>query len=279
MIIIVYQLLLFFQDMSTSFYSAPALDKGLDIIELLALSSEPLTQAQIASHLNKTVNEIYRMLNTLKKRGYVEFDEKSDQYSLSYKLLTLVVSLNPIKTLIEKALPAMREITVKTNHSIHLSIYTAGKLLVVAQQDSPSAFNYHVAVGSTFDLLETSSGRVLLTFQSEQERKRRLERRKLFMKISKESNISKTKIKQIEKQFSKKTIHKIKKDGCEIVKSLQIEGVTNISYPIFDNSCYAVAALTTPFIRRFYEKTNVKETSNILNKYSEKLSKDLGYVC
>ena len=44
--------------MVKSFYSAPALDKGLDIIELLALSSVPMTQAQIASHLNKSVNEI-----------------------------------------------------------------------------------------------------------------------------------------------------------------------------------------------------------------------------
>tara|TARA_B100000965_G_scaffold168699_1_gene140713 strand:- start:2898 stop:3695 length:798 start_codon:yes stop_codon:yes gene_type:complete len=265
--------------MVKSYYNAPALDKGLDIIELLALSAEPLTQAQIASHLNKTVNEIYRMLNTLKQRGYLEFNEKTDQYHLSYKLLTLVSSFSPIKTLIEKALPAMREITTKTNHSIHLSIYTAGKLLVIAQQDSPSAFNYHVAVGATFDLLETSSGRVLLTFQTEQERKRRLDRRKLFMKISKERNVTKTKIKEIEKQYTKKTIHKIKKDGCEIVKSLQIEGVTNISYPIYDNSCYAIAALTTPFIRRLYEKTSVKDTSETLKFYSIKLSKELGYVC
>ena len=45
-------------------YSAPALDKGLDILELLALSSRSLTQAEIADHLNKSVNEIYRMLNT-----------------------------------------------------------------------------------------------------------------------------------------------------------------------------------------------------------------------
>ena len=121
--------------MVKAYYNAPALDKGLDIIELLALSSEPMTQAQIAIHLNKTVNEIYRMLNTLKERGYLSFNSKTDQYYLSYKLLTLVSSFNPTKTLIDKALPAMREITAKTNYSIHLSIYTAGKLLVIAQQD------------------------------------------------------------------------------------------------------------------------------------------------
>ena len=57
-------------------YRAPALDKGLDIIELLAVSSVGLTQAQIANQLKKSVNEIYRMLNTLKERGYLEFEEK-----------------------------------------------------------------------------------------------------------------------------------------------------------------------------------------------------------
>ena len=34
-------------------YSAPALDKGLDILELLSSSDNGFTQAEIASRLNK----------------------------------------------------------------------------------------------------------------------------------------------------------------------------------------------------------------------------------
>ena len=84
-------------------YSAPALDKGLDILELLAVSASGLTQAEIAEHLNKSVNEIYRMLNTLKVRNYLEFDSSTDSYKLSYKLLNLSASFNPTKTLLQKA--------------------------------------------------------------------------------------------------------------------------------------------------------------------------------
>ncbi|PPR54826.1 MAG: Pectin degradation repressor protein KdgR [Alphaproteobacteria bacterium MarineAlpha5_Bin6] len=267
--------------MSKLSYRAPALDKGLDIIELLALSAEGLTQAQIANHLQKSVNEIYRMLNTLKERGYVEFEEKSDQYKLSFKLLNLAATFDPTKSLLEKANPIMKEIAAMTNQSIHLSIYTAGKLLVIAQCDSGSPFNYHVPVGSTFDLLETSSGRVLLTFQSDQERKRRLDRRKLFMKIEKTSKLPLNQLKEIEKKFSKQTVHRIKKDGCEIVKSLQIVGITNISYPIIDHTCYALAAITIPYLNRLSQKNeiNIKETSKILEKYSAQLSKELGFNC
>ena len=43
---------------------------------------------------------------------------------------------------------------------------------------------------------------------------------------------------------------KIEKNKYEVVKSLQIKGVTNISVPIFDYTNNAIAALTIPFVDR-----------------------------
>ena len=52
-------------------YRAPALDKGLDILELLAGVDGGLTQAEIAKKLDRSPNEFYRMLDRLVRRGYV----------------------------------------------------------------------------------------------------------------------------------------------------------------------------------------------------------------
>ena len=52
-------------------YRAPALDKGLDILELLAGIDGGLTQAEIAKRLGRSPNEFYRMLDRLVRRGYV----------------------------------------------------------------------------------------------------------------------------------------------------------------------------------------------------------------
>jgi len=218
------------------------------------------------------------MLNALRERDYLEFDKYTCQYQFSFKLLNLVDSFNPTKTLLEKATPIMKEITAQTSQSVHLSIYTAGKLLIIAQVDSDSACNYHIAVGSSFDLLETSSGRVLLTFQTDEERQRRLLRRKIFLKIDNNLSIPRKQLKNLEKKYNKKLIYKIKKEGCEVVKSLQIVGITNISYPIFDNSGCAIASLTTPFLNRLYEKnSDMKNVSLIIQKYSRQLFIELGY--
>ena len=261
-------------------YSAPALEKGLDIIELLSESSDGFSQAEIAKELKRSVNEIYRMLNILVSRNYIEFDTNNERYKLSFKLLQLGSQNQPIKNLMQKALPVMREIAQLCNHSVHLSIYYAGKLLVIGQEDSPSPFNYSVTTGTTFDLLETSSGRVLLSFQAEEERIRRLQRRKFYMKIQK--GVSNRINDSLEKKFTSKTIHEIRKNKCEVVKSLQVNGVTNISAPVFDHTNYAIAAITIPYLQRINKSSkndiNLSKTTKLLKEYSVKLSQSLGYL-
>ena len=52
-------------------YSAPALEKGLDILECLATSEEPLTTRALAEQLGRSKNEIFRMVHVLLRRGYL----------------------------------------------------------------------------------------------------------------------------------------------------------------------------------------------------------------
>jgi len=52
-------------------YRAPALDKGLDILEILAAQSEGMTRAELVRTMGRGPSEIYRMLERLVARGYV----------------------------------------------------------------------------------------------------------------------------------------------------------------------------------------------------------------
>ena len=52
-------------------YPAPALEKGLDILELLASVSQALTHSEIANRLDRTLTEVFRMLVCLEERGYI----------------------------------------------------------------------------------------------------------------------------------------------------------------------------------------------------------------
>src|SRR5665647_719627 len=70
-------------------YRAPALDKGLDILELLATQPQGLTRAEIVKEMDRSANEIYRMLERLVARQYVMRNASGDRYALSLKLFAL----------------------------------------------------------------------------------------------------------------------------------------------------------------------------------------------
>ena len=67
-------------------YAAPALEKGLDILELLAEVGEPLSTRTIAEQLRRSKSEIFRMVFVLQQRGYLEREAGTDRLGLSRRL-------------------------------------------------------------------------------------------------------------------------------------------------------------------------------------------------
>ncbi len=93
-------------DESAAAYTAPALEKGLDILELLAGEAGGISQTVIAQRLARTTTELFRMLAVLERRGYV-MRELDGGYRLTLRLFELAHQHPPLKRLLTVALPAM----------------------------------------------------------------------------------------------------------------------------------------------------------------------------
>lgn len=77
----------------SSTYTAPALEKGLEILELLSQADAPMTLMQLSQSLNRSSSEIYRMVEVLVQRGYLV--REAGQHRLSLKLFNLGVGQIP----------------------------------------------------------------------------------------------------------------------------------------------------------------------------------------
>ncbi|MDP3208342.1 MAG: helix-turn-helix domain-containing protein [Rhodoglobus sp.] len=141
-------------------YSVPALEKGLDIIELLADTAGGLGQTEIAEATGRTVGQIFRVLGVLERRGYVVRDRQSGLYSFSMMSFDLAHRHPPLRGLVALATTPMRELADLVRQSCNLSIVDAGRVRVIAQVESPADFGYRVRVGAVFSL-ETAAGEVL----------------------------------------------------------------------------------------------------------------------
>jgi DNA-binding IclR family transcriptional regulator len=148
-------------------YAAPALDKGLDILELLAETSGALSQSEIADATGRSTGQIFRVLSTLERRGYVVRDKQSGLYVLAMKLFELAHQHPPLRGLVSVALPIMQELAEQTRQSCNLAVLDGTEVRVIAQVESPADFGFRVRVGAAFDVATTATGSVLTSDSAE----------------------------------------------------------------------------------------------------------------
>lgn len=216
-------------------YAAPALDKGLDILELLCRADAPLTQKQIAAKLGKTVGELYRMVSCLVARDYI--GQIGDTYHITTKLFELAQMNPPTHRLLLEATPIMQKLANEIEQSCHLTVYGQGRQVVIAKVDSPGAMGYSIRLGAELDVIVSASGRVMLAFQEEATRRVLLEEVLLRRPDHKDDRLS-------------KKLDVIRDRGFESAPSTQVRGMHAISYPILDSQLHAIAALTVPYADR-----------------------------
>lgn len=220
-------------------YRAPALDKGLDILELLARQAQGLTRSEIVKEMQRSPSEIYRMLERLVARDYVVRSPAGDRYALSLKLFALANMHPPLSRLIYQALPVMDAFSKRAEQSCHMGVYDRGNVLIIAQINSPHGWSFSLHRGARVSLLNTASGHVLMAFSAAHHvQKMRAEHEPLDGEAPASSA-------QLEANW-----HTIQQQGYMQQDSQQYFGVVDIACPVLGPDHTALAALTCPYIRR-----------------------------
>lgn len=150
-------------------YTVPALDKALDVIELLSASPVSMSQADICRALERNASEIFRTLSALETRGYIRRTQ-AGQYRLSLKLFELSRMHSPYEELLRVAMPVMRNLSEEVSETCHMTTLREGEIVVLAQNESPKPMRLSVEVGSRHSPIATTSGRIILAAMENEER-------------------------------------------------------------------------------------------------------------
>jgi DNA-binding IclR family transcriptional regulator len=244
-------------------YRAPALDKGLDIIELLAAASVPLSIADISDGVGRSRGEIFRMLQVLEERSYIARGEGDIGYSITPKLFRLGMEQPQVKSVVEAALPVMHRLANEIGQPCHLVVPSGEQIVVVARIDPPGDIGLVVRVGHRRPMSHSTSGSVLLAFQSDEVRMHWIETIAGY-----EPDLDHKKL--------LKTIKQTRLRGYASDPSQVVDGVTDLSAPILQHD-HAVCALTVPFIKRSNSSITMEATVTQLKEAALDISEMLNF--
>jgi len=247
-------------------YAAPALEKGLDILEVLADSVTGYTLNELAQKVGRKVSEIFRMAVTLQRRGFVQVDE-NDRYTLTLRMFELAHRQQPLKSLVSAALPLLRELANRARQSCHLTMYQGGRVVVIAQVESPERWSFGLKVGVVMGLTDTSSGHVLLAFRDEIDRARML---RAHIGVEGELDMDPGELFSI--------LQEVRERGYSAMPSKQTRGITNIAFPVMGAADHVIASINVPYIERIDQKAgpDVTQVREIVGNITARLSALMG---
>ncbi len=233
-------------------YSAPALEKGLDIIELLARSNSSLTLAEIGRALSRSKGELFRMVLVLSQRGYIQKDEQTDGYHLTDHLLNLGSRSLRFASLLEHALPVMRSLSGRVSQSCHLAVLSGAEAVVIARIEDPDFLGFSVRVGYRHSVTQMGSGCAILAWMDPASRE------EIFKAVSElgAAKARKAFVRELETHRSKGWVQRA---------STVTDGVTDLSVPILSPASHEVfAALSVPYIAKRGHTVSIEEVAENL---------------
>lgn len=242
-------------------YRAPALEKGIDILELIARQPAPISLPTIVKTLGRSTGELFRMIQVLQFRGFIEQSIDGSGYQLTGRLFALAMNQPTVKGLIEIALPRMRLLAVETGQSCHLAMHSQGQIVVVARVESSAEMGFSVRVGHRRSLPETVSGTVLYAFQTARTRERW---ESLF-----DSSIGAEELSAFRQRAER-----VQEVSWAKARSTVVAGVTDISAPILRGH-EAAAALTIPFVQFVNTKRTLEDCLAALSSAAREISAGL----
>ncbi|KAG8150337.1 IclR family transcriptional regulator [Burkholderia catarinensis] len=216
-------------------YRAPALEKGLDILELLIDRQYGMAQADICRALKRSRSELYRMMQVLEERGYIYRVDRYDRYALTMKLYFLGQHHAPTRSLGALVTPLLQQFALQTVQSCYLTVFDGDKMIVIATAGAETEWNVAVRVGTRVPLHRSAAGEMYLAFQDEDVRTRLL-------------RATGHDVESWNPPGSAEATPAHRVDGYICRPNERIPGITDVATPIVDKSGSAIAILACPYL-------------------------------
>ena len=246
-------------------YAVPALDRGLDVLEALAASETPQSLSELARKLGRTPSALFRLLSRLERRAYVIRDPLAGQYRLSLKLFELAHTHSPVEQVIRASSKPMRELAESVRESVHLSVLSHGRLVVLLDVGSPLRVRFAHEVGGQFPPVQTNSGRLLLAYLSPEDLEAHLTQDPDYARLN-----------GAEREALQEELKRIRRNRYAVASSEERAGLKDIAVLVGNPAIGMTAALAIACLSGGKNQVDINQLILAMHQCSARITSALG---
>jgi DNA-binding IclR family transcriptional regulator len=141
------------------------LDAGLAVLEAFRPEQGALTLGEISHRLGLSKSRVFRILSTLKRRGFAEQVVRGGPYRLGPKVVEVAQAVGPRRSLLAAATPVLTALSQALRGTVVLRILDGVEQLTLDCVHSPEVLRTSFPVGARLPATYGSTGKVLLAFR------------------------------------------------------------------------------------------------------------------
>lgn len=241
---------------------------GKVVLLLETLRDEPdgLSLQELADRTGFVKSSAHRILNSLKKHGYVEQESVGGPYRLGLQALTLARGLNGRSGLVEMARPYLREVVETFDESAYLAVLRGDRGIFVDVQETRRDFRLVGPLGAEVHFHATAAGKAMAAFLPPTRRAALLKN----LKAEQQTARTLTRKSEIEQEWEK-----ARRQAYAVNDEETIVGAIFLACPVFDAHQAVCGSLSVGVPKPRYSAELGKKIAEHLKDACRRLSESL----
>ena len=210
--------------------------KALSLLVLLGDEPRGASAADISRRAGLPFSTTYRLLGSLTRDGFVDYEPDGRRYHLGLRIFQLGQRVSNHHGFAGTATPVLRRVTEQTAEATILSVRDGLHHLTVSKVDGPQTFRVTSDPGHLGSLSATAVGKVLVAFAEDAEREQLIA--DLPLERLTEKSI-------VDRDAFRAEIEEVRRRGYAVMDEENELGMRALAVPLLNAQGYAFASLAT----------------------------------
>ena len=248
-------------------YSAPAVEKMLAIIELLAGENAGYSINEIARLTESPVNTVYRICSVMRDNGYLVNNPESGHFVLGSKFYFIGKAAERHMTLNNVARPILDRLTAETGESTQLITMRDDRAVIQLQCETTNPIRIHAETCSLILPHCSAAGKAIFAFTDD----------KTLEKLI-GSPLEKLTANTLSDPVRLRAeLDEIRESGVAFDREEYMTGLRCVGAPVFDGNGKCVAGIDVMFPVYRISKETEERFVPLVKRAAAEISRGLGY--
>lgn len=212
-----------------------SVDRALLLIETLAEDDEGYRLTDLAIRTGLSPSTIHRLLTTLEKRRFVQFDREQSMWHIGVQSFAVGSTFARRRNFVTQAMPYLRKLRDQTRETANLAVIDDGAMVILTRVESREIMRSVTKIGGRAPMVASGLGKALLSTYPEED---------VFAVIRREGMPRLTSKSIVRAGELCKSLHDIRERGYSIDDEEAQVGLRCVSAVVYDDRSEPLAAIS-----------------------------------